>query len=67
MVPLLSRGRLVGVINLQHRDPHRYTVRQVRLTSAVGLLVGAEIELAREMFEKIPLPCPPIRDQKKAR
>ena len=46
-VPLLSRGRLVGVINLQHRDPHRYSDRQVRLLSAVGLLVGAEIELAR--------------------
>jgi putative methionine-R-sulfoxide reductase with GAF domain len=46
-VPLLSRGRLVGVINLQHRDPHRYTDRQIRLVSAVGLLVGAEIELAR--------------------
>ncbi len=46
-VPLLSRGRLVGVVNLQHRDPHRYSDRQVRLLSAVGLLVGAEIELAR--------------------
>ena len=46
-VPLLSRGKLVGVINLQHRDPHRYTDRQIRLLSAVGLLVGAEIELAR--------------------
>jgi uroporphyrinogen-III synthase len=45
-VPLLSRGRLVGVINLQHRDPHRYSDRQIRLISAVGLLVGAEIELA---------------------
>jgi uroporphyrinogen-III synthase len=46
-VPLLSRGKLVGVINLQHRDAHRYTDRQIRLLSAVGLLVGAEIELAR--------------------
>lgn len=46
-VPLLSRGRLVGVINLQHRNPHRYSERQIRLISAVGLLVGAEIELAR--------------------
>jgi uroporphyrinogen-III synthase len=45
-VPLLSRGRLVGVINLQHRNPHRYTDRQIRLISAMGLLVGAEIELA---------------------
>lgn len=54
-VPLLSRGRLVGVINLQHRDPHRYSDRQVRLISAVGLLVGAEIELARLESENLEL------------
>jgi putative methionine-R-sulfoxide reductase with GAF domain len=54
-VPLLSRGRLVGVINLQHRDPHRYSDRQIRLISAVGLLVGAEIELARLESENLEL------------
>src|SRR5690242_20205924 len=24
-VPLISRGRVVGVMNLQHREPHTYT------------------------------------------
>jgi signal transduction protein with GAF and PtsI domain len=46
-VPLLSRGRVVGVINLQHRLPHVHTNRQIRLISTAGFLVGAEIELAR--------------------
>jgi uroporphyrinogen-III synthase len=46
-VPLLSRGRVVGVINLQHRLPHVHTSRQIRLISTAGFLVGAEIELAR--------------------
>jgi uroporphyrinogen-III synthase len=46
-VPLLSRGRLVGVINLQHRRPHVHTRRQIRLIATAGFLVGAEIELAR--------------------
>jgi len=32
-VPLLSRGRLVGVMNLQHRDPHVYSPRDIRLLS----------------------------------
>src|ERR1700676_5101265 len=54
-VPLLSRGRLVGVINLQHREPNRYGDRQIRLISAVGLLVGAEIELARLESENVEL------------
>jgi signal transduction protein with GAF and PtsI domain len=46
-VPILSRGRVVGVINLQHRQPHTYTARQIRLVSMIGFLVGAEIEMAR--------------------
>src|SRR5437660_9605220 len=46
-VPVLSRGRVVGVINLQHREPHTYTARQIRLISMIGFLVGAELEMAR--------------------
>ena len=46
-VPILSRGRLVGVINLQHRQSHVYSQRQIRLISTIGFLVGAEIEMAR--------------------
>ena len=46
-VPLLSRGNVVGVINLQHRRPHVHTRRQIRLIATAGFLVGAEIELAR--------------------
>ena len=46
-VPLMCRGRVVGAINLQHRRPHIYKRKEVRLISAIGFLVGAEIELAR--------------------
>jgi uroporphyrinogen-III synthase len=46
-VPLMSRGRVVGVINLQHRMPHTYKKREIRLISTIGFLVGAELELAR--------------------
>lgn len=54
-VPLLSRGRLVGVINLQHRKPHDHTQREIRLISTIGFLVGAEIERARLETENINL------------
>jgi len=50
-VPVLSRGRVVGVINLHHRNPHTYSRRQIRLISTVGFLVGAEIEMARLEME----------------
>ncbi len=46
-VPILCRDKLVGVINLQHREPHVYSRREIHLISTVGFLVGPEIELAR--------------------
>ncbi len=46
-VPLMSRGRVVGVINVQHRRPHIYNQKEIKLISTVGFLVGAEIEMAR--------------------
>jgi uroporphyrinogen-III synthase len=50
-VPVLSRGKLVGVINLQHRQPHNHTQREIQLISTIGFLVGAEIETARLEIE----------------
>ena len=50
-VPVLSRGKLVGVINLQHRQPHNHTQREMQLISTIGFLVGAEIETARLEIE----------------
>lgn len=46
-VPMLSRGRLVGVINLQNQHAHVYSDQEVRLISTIGVLVGAEVEMAR--------------------
>ena len=46
-VPLMCRGRVVGVINLQHRQHHAYRRREIRMISTIGFLVGSEIELAR--------------------
>jgi uroporphyrinogen-III synthase len=46
-VPILCRSKLVGVINLQHLKPYYHTDQEVRLLSAVGYLVGAELERAR--------------------
>lgn len=46
-VPILCRRRLVGVINMQHREPHVHTDREIKLISTIGFLVGADIEMAR--------------------
>jgi signal transduction protein with GAF and PtsI domain len=51
-VPLLSRGKLVGVINVQHKKPHEHTQQEIQLLSTIGFLVGAEIEMARLEIER---------------
>ena len=45
--PILCASKVVGVINLQHRDSYQHTPNEVRLLSMIGFLVGAEIERAR--------------------
>jgi uroporphyrinogen-III synthase len=54
-VPVLCRGKLVGIINLQHRLPHNYTRREIHLISTMGFLVGAEIAMARLEAENLEL------------
>lgn len=45
--PVICANRVVGVLNLQHREPYVHTDLQRRLVSTIGVLVGAEIERAR--------------------
>jgi uroporphyrinogen-III synthase len=54
-VPVMCRGRVVGVINLQNREPHEYSEREINLVSTIGFLVGAEIEMARLESENLHL------------
>jgi uroporphyrinogen-III synthase len=45
-VPILSHGRVGGVINLQNRKSRHYDQDEVQLVSTIGLLVGAAVEIA---------------------
>jgi uroporphyrinogen-III synthase len=46
-VPMVSGGRLLGVINVQSRAAHDYTPREISLTATMGFMIGAEVERAR--------------------
>ncbi|WP_446743239.1 uroporphyrinogen-III synthase [Silvibacterium acidisoli] len=46
-VPVICANRVVGVLNLQHRQPYRHGDLERRLLATVGILVGAEMERAR--------------------
>jgi signal transduction protein with GAF and PtsI domain len=54
-VPVISRGRVVSVINVQHKEPHAFQPREVKMISMIGHLVGAAIEMARLENEVIQL------------
>lgn len=46
-VPLLTRGEILGVINVRTRNPHEYSKNQVRLLSGIANQVAGAIERSR--------------------
>jgi uroporphyrinogen-III synthase len=46
-IPISSRAGVVGVLNVQHKDPHKFTQREIKIISTLGHLVGAAIEMSR--------------------
>src|SRR3984893_11108285 len=42
-IPILSRGKVAGVINVQQREPYVFSQREMRLIATAGFLVGAGI------------------------
>lgn len=45
--PVLSRERIEGVINVQHRNPHPHTGIEMELLSSVGEMLGSLILMYR--------------------
>ncbi len=46
-VPVISRNKVVGVINVQHRAPHAHTGGEMEVLTTVGEQVGCVLVLAR--------------------
>jgi uroporphyrinogen-III synthase len=45
--PVISRNKVVGVINVQHRAPHQHTGSEMEVLTTVGEQVGCVLVLAR--------------------
>lgn len=45
--PVIARNRVVGVLNVQHREPHSYTGDEMELLTTVGEQIGCLLLLAR--------------------
>ncbi len=53
-VPLVTRGEILGVINVRTRQPHEYSKSQVRLLSGIANQVAGAIERSRR-YRKLEL------------
>lgn len=51
--PILVRGRVAGVINVQHRAPHSHSGAEMELLTTVGEQVGCLVALAALDGEKL--------------
>src|SRR5947208_6229162 len=54
--PVIARNRVVGVINVQHRQPHQHTGGEMEVLTTLGEQVGCALALARiapQMIESI--------------
>ncbi|MFY9269881.1 MAG: GAF and ANTAR domain-containing protein [Candidatus Manganitrophaceae bacterium] len=46
-VPVITKGGVIGVINVQHKKSHPYTEGEITLLTTIGHQVGSAIENAR--------------------
>ena len=46
-VPVIARNEVIGVINVQHREPRRHEAGEIALLVTIGHQVGSAIENAR--------------------
>jgi len=46
-IPLLALSKLVGAINLKHRQPRPYSFCEFKILRSIGLLLGAEIGISQ--------------------
>ena len=54
-VPILAKQHIIGVINIQHKEPHEHSETEVLLLTAIGKLVGGAVENARLIEETLSL------------
>jgi uroporphyrinogen-III synthase len=55
-VPVIARGRVVGVINVEHREPHQHTGNEMEMLNTVGEQVGCALVLARMAAQEVHAP-----------
>ncbi|MDD5109849.1 MAG: ANTAR domain-containing protein [Patescibacteria group bacterium] len=50
-VPIWYQGKVIGVINVQHRRPHRHAKAEVKLLETVGKQIGGLLQIVQLVSE----------------
>lgn len=50
-VPIWYQGKVIGVINVQHRRPHRHTKAEIKLMETVGKQIGGLLQIVQLVSE----------------
>lgn len=58
-VPIISQNKVVGVINVQHREPHIHSGSDIEMLSTLGEQVGCLLVLSRQK-SLVPAGGPPF-------
>ena len=51
--PIIARGKVVGVINVQHKEPHSHTGDEMELLSTVGEMIGCLVQVVHTRPEDL--------------
>lgn len=54
-IPILNWHRVIGVINVQHKNQHAHTKMEIKLLTAIGKLVGGAVDNACLIEETLEL------------
>jgi signal transduction protein with GAF and PtsI domain len=52
--PIISQNKVVGVINVQHREPHIHSGADIEMLSTIGEQVGCLLVLSRLKADAVP-------------
>ena len=51
--PIIARGKVVGVINVQHRQPHSHSGDEMELLSTIGEMLGCLVQIVHTQPEDL--------------
>ncbi|MCS7184361.1 MAG: ANTAR domain-containing protein [bacterium] len=49
--PIISNGKVIGVLNIQHKNPKKHTKNEILIVSLIAISIGSAIEKIKQLEE----------------